>query len=140
MIFDSVSRMSRNSREGVELYEQLFNKGVNIIFLKESYINTEVYRQAIENQIKVDFNIEDKATNELITTMIDALNKYTIELLRKQLEEVFAQSQKEVDDLHQRTSEGLLTAKLNGKRVRKTRRRKNNNKKKYTSKRNHIET
>lgn len=120
--------MSRNSKEGVELYEQLFNKGVNIIFLKESYINTEVYRQAIKNQIKVDFDIEDKATNDLITSMIDALNKYTIELLRKQIEEVFAQSQKEVDDLHQRTSEGLLTAKLNGKRVRKTKRRKSNNK------------
>ena len=29
----------------------------------------------------------------------------------------FAQAQKEVDDLHQRTREGMLTAKLNGKQI-----------------------
>ena len=40
LVFDSVSRMSRNSEEGCELYEQLFKQNVNLIFLHESYINT----------------------------------------------------------------------------------------------------
>ena len=33
IIFDSVSRMSRNSDEGCALYEELFNKNINLIFL-----------------------------------------------------------------------------------------------------------
>ena len=48
IIFDSVSRMSRNSEEGIELYMDLFDKGVNLIFLKEMHINTDTYRKQIE--------------------------------------------------------------------------------------------
>ena len=40
LVFDSVSRMSRNAEEGCQLYEELFNKRINLIFLHESYINT----------------------------------------------------------------------------------------------------
>ena len=33
------------------------------------------------------------------------------------IKKIFDQSQKELDDLHQRTREGMLTAKLNGKQI-----------------------
>ena len=45
IIFDSVSRMSRNAEEGFSLYEELFTKGVNLVFLKEPHINTDTYRR-----------------------------------------------------------------------------------------------
>ena len=35
IVFDSVSRMSRNAAEGYALYEQLYTKGVELVFLKE---------------------------------------------------------------------------------------------------------
>ena len=38
IVFDSVSRMSRNAAEGVALYMQLFEKGVELVFLKEPTI------------------------------------------------------------------------------------------------------
>ena len=117
LIFDSVSRMSRNSEEGCQLYEELFNKGINLIFLKESYINTEIYRKALDNQIKVELNTGNKATDELMQTIIQALNKYTIALAKEQIHKAFEQSEKEVLDLKQRTSEGMLTAKINGKQI-----------------------
>lgn len=117
LVFDSVSRMSRNSEEGCQLYEELFNKGINLIFLKESYINTEIYRKALDNQIKVELNTGNKATDELMQTIIQALNKYTIALAKEQIKKAFDQSEKEVKDLHTRTSEGILTAKLNGKQI-----------------------
>ena len=41
IVFDSVSRMSRNAEEGFQLYEELFRKGINLIFLKEPHINTD---------------------------------------------------------------------------------------------------
>lgn len=47
IIFDSVSRMSRDAEEGFRLYEKLFNRNVSLIFLKEPHINTDTYRKAI---------------------------------------------------------------------------------------------
>ena len=117
IVFDEVSRMSRNSEEGCILYEDLFNKGVNLIFLKEPHINTEVYRKALENQIQIRLDTGNKATDELMNTIIGALNKYTIEIVKEQIKIAFDKAESEVQRLHQRTSEGLITAKLNGKQV-----------------------
>lgn len=36
--FDSVSRMRRNAEEGFKLYEELYNKGIELIFIKEPHI------------------------------------------------------------------------------------------------------
>lgn len=52
-----------------------------------------------------------------IKGIIEALNRYTIDLAKEQIKIVFEQAEKEVQDLHQRTSEGILTAKLNGKPI-----------------------
>ena len=51
IIFDSVSRMSRDAEEGFRLYEELFNRKVSLVFLKEPHINTDTYRNAMRNQI-----------------------------------------------------------------------------------------
>ena len=57
------------------------------------------------------------ATDSFIKDIIAALNGYTIALAKEQIRLVFEQAQKEVDDLHQRTAEGLITAKMNGKQI-----------------------
>ena len=109
--------MSRNSQEGCELYERLFNNGITIEFLKEPHINTEVYKQALQNQIKIKLDTGNIATDELMNSIIEALNKYTIELAKEQIQIAFDQAEKEVQDLRQRTKEGIITAKLNGKQI-----------------------
>lgn len=115
--FDSVSRFSRNADEGCELYEDLFNRGITLVFLKEPHINTDVYRQALQNQIEIKLNTGNQATDEFVNSIIEALNKYTIDLAKAQIRIAFEQAEKEVMDLHQRTSEGIKTAKLNGKQI-----------------------
>ena len=117
LIFDSVSRMSRNAEEGCQLYETLYDRDINIIFLKEPHINTSTYRRALDNQINIELKTGNNATDEFIKGMIEVLNKYAIALAKEQIRKAFEQAEKEVQDLHQRTSEGILTAKLNGKRV-----------------------
>ena len=117
IIFDSVSRMSRDAVEGFELYKQLYNKGVNLVFLKEPLINTETYRNELEKQINLTVSTGDNATDELIKTIFEALNKYILNLAERQIELAFEQSQKEVDDLRQRTREGIETARLKGKQI-----------------------
>ena len=117
IVFDSVSRMSRNAVEGIALYEELYRKEVNLIFLKEPHINTATYRESLQRQIDVTVNTGDKATDTFINTIIEALQRFQMDLAKKQIELAFEQAQKEVDDLHQRTAEGIQTARLNGKQI-----------------------
>ena len=44
IVFDSVSRMSRNAAEGFEEYQRLYNENISLVFLKEPHINTSVYK------------------------------------------------------------------------------------------------
>jgi DNA invertase Pin-like site-specific DNA recombinase len=109
IIFDSVSRMSRDAEEGFFLYEKLFNDGVNLVFLKEPHINTAVYKNAMQNQIAL--------TGNTVDVILKGVNEYLLILAKEQIKIAFAQSEKEVQDLQQRTREGIITAKLNGKQI-----------------------
>lgn len=117
IIFDSVSRMSRNAEEGFETYERLYNQGVNLVFLKEPHINSDTYKGALDKKINIAINSGSAATDEFMSGIIAAVNKYLMSLAKEQIRLAFEQSQKEVDDLHQRTREGIQTAKINGKQI-----------------------
>ena len=117
VVFDSVSRMSRNAEEGFSLYKKLFNENINLVFIKERHIDTDTYKKALKQQIDFCTQSGDAATDKLMKSITDALNEYMLALAEKQILLAFEQSQKEVDDLRKRTKEGLVTAKLNGKQV-----------------------
>lgn len=110
IVFDSVSRMSRNSEEGVDEYFKLFDMGINLIFLKERHIDTSVYRDSVSTQLAL-------VNDDIANLYIEATNKAIKLLAQKQIVLAFEQAEKEVNDLQQRTKEGLQTAKLNGKQV-----------------------
>lgn len=112
IVFDSVSRMSRDAEEGFLLYEELFYKGIELVFLKEPHINAEVYRKAIRNQIQL--------TGTKADIILEAVNKYLMELAKEQIRIAFEQAEKEVQDLRQRTREGIETARINGKQIGQT--------------------
>lgn len=109
IIFDSVSRMSRNADEGFELYQNLFQKGVELIFLKEPHINTKTYKKALESGIEL--------TGTKVDLILSGVNAYLMELAKEQIKIAFEQSEKEVMDLRQRTKEGIETARRNGKQI-----------------------
>ena len=109
IVFDSVSRMSGNAEEGFAEYERLYNMGVVLVFLKEPHINTETYNKALENNIQL--------TGSNVDFILEGVNKYLMALAKEQIKLAFEQSEKEVEDLHQRTKEGLVTAKLAGKQI-----------------------
>jgi DNA invertase Pin-like site-specific DNA recombinase len=109
IVFDSVSRLSGNAEEGFAAYQELYNRGVNLIFLKEPHINTETYKKALDSLIQL--------TGTEIDYILTGVNKYLLSLAREQIRLAFIQSEKEVEDLHQRTKEGIETARLNGKQI-----------------------
>ena len=109
LVFDSVSRMSRNADEGISLYMELFSKGIELVFLKERYIDTQVYASNLKDRIQLTGAIEDE--------IFKGINRYFRMLAEKQIRIAFEQAEKEVTDLQQRTREGMVTAKLNGKQI-----------------------
>ncbi len=109
LVFDQVSRMSRDSEEGFRVYEELYKLGVNLVFLKEPHINTDVYKDVAQVQ-----NTGDKDLDE---TFIKAINEYFMRLAKRQIKLAFEQAEKEVTDLHQRTREGIETARIKGKQI-----------------------
>lgn len=109
IIFDSVSRMSRNAEEGFKLYQELYDQGIELIFLKEPHINTSTYKKALNN------NLTMTGTN--VDYILKGVNEYLMSLAKEQIKLAFEQAEKEVKDLHQRTKEGIETARRNGKQI-----------------------
>lgn len=109
IIFDSVSRMSRNADEGYKLYEELYNMKVSLVFLKEPHIDTDTYKKAISEGISM--------TSTNVDYILKGVNEYMLALAKEQIRIAFEQAEKEVADLRQRTKEGIMTARLNGKRI-----------------------
>ena len=109
VVFDQVSRMSRDADEGFRVYEDLFNMGVNLIFIKEPHINSETYKKAMETGVPL--------TGTNVDFILEGVNKYLFSLAKEQIRLAFDQAEKEVEDLHQRTREGIETARLNGKQI-----------------------
>ena len=120
IVFDSVSRMSRNAEEGFTLYKELYEKGINLVFLNESNINTEVFEDSIKRVSKsfsIDMQIQDKSTNNLVSSIMKAIEIYNLEFIERQIKEVFAQSEKELMDIRSRISQGIRERKAKGLRT-----------------------
>lgn len=106
IVFDEVSRMSRDADEGFKLYEELYNKGVRLIFLKEPHLDTDTYRETLKSNISM--------TGTELDYILEGVQKYMMALAKKQIALAFEQAQKEVEYLHRRTSEGVKRAIANG--------------------------
>ena len=109
VVFDSVSRMSRDAEEGFQVYQDLYKKGIELIFLKEHHIDTMTYKAALHNGIPL--------TGTNVDYILEGVNKYLMSLAKEQIRLAFLQSQKEVTDLRQRTKEGMETARISGKQI-----------------------
>lgn len=109
LVFDEVSRMSRNAKEGFEDYKMLYDMGANLIFLKERHIDTANFRQALQSKVAM--------TGTDVDIILSAVNEYMMKLAERQIEIAFQTAQAEVDYLHQRTSEGVRKAQAAGKQI-----------------------
>lgn len=109
IVFDSVSRMSRTADEGFSVYQELYSRGVNLVFLKERHIDTATYQRALNSSVPM--------TGTAVDCILEGINKYLLELAKEQIRLAFIQSEKEVEDLHLRTREGIQTARLAGKQI-----------------------
>ena len=116
VIFDSVSRMSRNSDEGFRDYKRLYELGINLIFLNEPLINTSVFEATKKNLLTINVETGNQAVDDYFKGNVDLINKLLLSLAEEQIKSAFIQSEKEVNDLHTRISEGLRESRNSGKK------------------------
>ena len=117
IVFDSVSRMSRNAEEGFKDYKMLYEKGVNLIFLNEPLINTSVFDATRNNLLNVNIETGNTAVDDFFKGNIQLINNFMMALAEQQIKAAFEQSEKEVTDLHSRISQGMREAKKNGTKI-----------------------
>lgn len=104
IVFDSVSRMSRDAAEGARQYMELYEKGVNLVFLNEPHINTDAYRAAAAECIQM-------TGNEIADEYIAATNRVLKILAKKQVIIAFEQAEKERNDIAKRVKDGKKAKK-----------------------------
>ena len=117
IVFDSVSRMSRNADEGFKDYKMLYELGVHLIFLNEPLINTSVFDSTRNNLLNIDITTGNAAVDAFFKGNIELINNFMMALAEEQIKAAFEQSEKEVTDLHSRISQGIREAKKNGTQI-----------------------
>ena len=120
VIFDEVSRMSRNAEEGFSLYMELFSMGVSLVFLKEPHINTESYKKAMEGIISVNITSGHNAADKMINSIMDAINEFMQAKVKEDIKLSFERAEEEVVLLHKRISDGMKTIQRANERYRIT--------------------
>ena len=88
---------------------ELYNKNINLVFLKERHIDTDTYRNAMQKHLDM--------TGSAVDVILKGINEYLLILAKDQIRLAFEQSEKEVEDMRVRTREGLGTARRHGKTV-----------------------
>ena len=114
IVFDSVSRMSRNAQEGYKDYKTLFERGIHLIFLNEPLINTSVFDSTKSNLLSISVQTGNEAVDNFFKGNIELINNFLMALAEEQIKAAFDQAEKEVTDLHSRISQGMREAKRNG--------------------------
>ena len=117
IVFDSVSRMSRNAQEGYKDYKMLYSQGVHLIFLNEPLINTSVFDSTKSNLLSISVETGNEAVDNFFKGNIELINNFLMALAEEQIKTAFEQSEKEVTDLHSRISQGMREAKKNGTKI-----------------------
>ncbi len=114
IVFDSVSKMSRNAAEGFEDYKKLYEMGISLIFLNEPLINTSVYENSKSNLLSINIETGNQAVDDFFKGNFQVINNLLMALAKEQIKAAFEQSEKEVNDLHTRISQGMREAKKQG--------------------------
>lgn len=117
IVFDSVSRMSRNADEGFKDYKTLYEFGINLIFINEPLINTSIFDSTKSNLLQISVQTGNAAVDDYFKGNITLINNLLMALAEEQIKSAFIQSEKEVTDLHTRISQGMRESKKNGKKI-----------------------
>ena len=78
IVFDSVSRMARNSEEGFKDYKTLYESGINLVFLNEPLINSSVLDATKSKLLNVKIETGNAAVDSFFKGNIELINNFIL--------------------------------------------------------------
>ena len=91
VIFDSVSRMSRNAEEGFQLYMELLEMGINLEFINEPHINTDYYKKMQAETVAIAKSGRESVDN-LIQSVLTAITEFQKAETKEKIRVAFEQA------------------------------------------------
>jgi len=117
IVFDSVSKMGIDAAEAFVLYKELVCKNIRLVFIRERYLDTESYREALNGIISLSLSPEEQAANNLLKGVMSAVDHFIMNKIEQDIYKAYAQSEKKIKELSRRTSEGIEAARSSGKQI-----------------------
>lgn len=111
IVFDEVSRMSRNADEGYNLYMELMNKGIHLVFLKERHIDTAEYKRRTEKHIE-KVALSNERIDNLINGILELVAEFERENLKDNIRIAFERAEEERMLLIKRVTEGKQKSEI----------------------------
>ena len=84
--------MSCDAEDGYKTYMELYNKGINLVFLKERHIDTDTYRENTEHLRRMmgqELHISDDNLSEMVRVIMKALENYQLKMLQRNIQLAF---------------------------------------------------
>ena len=97
VVFDQASRMSRDADEGFRVYQELFDRGVRMVFLRDHYIDSDMYATKLKQA--------DISTGK--SYLDEGLKVILMGLAKEQIRVAFERAEDEARDTRRKTSEGI---------------------------------
>ena len=112
LIADAVDRFGSDD-DCFAIYLQLYKLGVDLVFLKEPYANTEYIKRRLTMS-------KLPRTNSNVDFILEGVEKYLEEMVFLEVKAAFKRSQIEIDNIKLRVIDGIKTARLHGKQIGRT--------------------
>ena len=80
--------MSRSADEGYNLYMQLLQEGIDLIFIKEPHIDTSYYKEMQSKKTKIA-STGKESTDKLIDAIIEAITEFQNEETKEKIRIAF---------------------------------------------------
>ena len=105
LVYDCVSVMNGDTTEATKLYESFYDLEINLVFIKEPHLNTDIYHKALE------------ATNSISGLKTDMASKALMNLIGEQIRIAIEVQNKAVESISQSTNDVLEGAKNRDKPI-----------------------
>ena len=84
---------------------------------RRGIINTSVYENSKNNLLSINIETGNQAVDDFFKGNVQLINNFLMALAEEQIKAAFEQSEKEVNDLHTRISQGMREAKSKGAHI-----------------------
>lgn len=102
IIFQSIDRMSRNAEQGEKDYFDFIEKEINLKFIMESHLDSDVFKNAMDKQL-------EKTGNKLADGILSVLEEYFKDIAKEQITLAFKRAEEEAIRIKAKVLRGLVT-------------------------------